>query len=134
MPSRPLHYLSAADVLRIHRDTLEHEGGIAGIRDLGLLESAVATPRQVLFGVVLHAGLASKAAAYLYHIVSNHPFADGNKRAGAMAALVFLHANGATSLPEPDELERVTLDVAASRMSKAELVAWMKSRVGNVAG
>jgi death-on-curing protein len=117
-------------VLRIHQDTLEHEGGIPGIRDMGLLESAVATPRQKLFGVVLHPDLASKAAAYLYHIARNHPFLDGNKRAAAMAALVFLHVNRAPSLPEPDELEEATLAVAAGRMSKADAVAWMQKRVG----
>ena len=134
MPSRPIRYLGAADVLRIHQDTLEHEGGIAGIRDMGLLESAVATPRQELFGVVLHPDLASKAAAYLYHIASNHPFLDGNKRAAAMTALVFLHVNGAQRLPEPGELEEATLAVAAGRMSKAELVHWMHARVGDDTG
>ena len=102
MPSKPLRYLSAADVLRIHQDTLEHEGGIPGIRDMGLLESAVATPRQKLFGVVLHPDLASKAAAYLYHIARNQPFVDGNERAATMATLVFLHVNGAPRLPERD--------------------------------
>jgi len=117
-------------VLSLHQDTLAREGGSAGIRDMGLLESAVATPRQELFGVVLHPDLASKAAAYLYHIVCNHPFVDGNKRAGAMAALVFLHVNDAPRLPAPDELERATLDVAAGQMSKPDLVAWMQARVG----
>jgi death-on-curing protein len=117
-------------VLRIHQNTLEHEGGIAGIRDMGLLESAVATPRQELFGIVLHPDLASKAAAYLYHISRNHPFLDGNKRAAALAALVFLHANGAQRLPEPDDLEQATLAIAAGQMSKADAVTWMRTRVG----
>ena len=87
MPSDTIRYLSAADVLLIHRDTLEHEGGIEGVRDMGLLESAVATPRQKLYGVDLHPGLATKAAAYLYHIAMNRPFFDGNKRTAALAAL-----------------------------------------------
>jgi len=117
-------------VLRIHQDTLEHEGGIPGIRDMGLLESAVATPRQELFGVVLHPDLASKAAAYLYHIESNQPFLDGHNRAAPMAALVFLHANGAPRLPDPDDLEKATLSVAAGEMSKPDAVAWMRARVG----
>ncbi len=115
-------------MLQIHRDTIEHEGGIDGVRDLGLLESAVATPRQQLFGVEMHLGLAAKAAAYLYHIAMNHAFFDGNKRAAAMAALVFLQVNGAPKLPEPDELEQVTLSVAAGEISKAELTAWMRAR------
>ncbi|MEM8884455.1 MAG: type II toxin-antitoxin system death-on-curing family toxin [Planctomycetota bacterium] len=125
-----MRYLSTADVLILHGDTLEHEGGIVGVRDLGLLESAVATPRQEMFGVDLHPGLGAKAAAYLYHIAMNHPFFDGNKRAAALAALVFLDANGAV-LPEPDELEAITLDVASGRVAKDALVLWMRERVGN---
>jgi death-on-curing protein len=121
-------------VLRLHQDTLAHEGGIAGIRDMGLLESAVATPRQELFGVVLHPDLASKAAAYLYHIARNHPFVDGNKRAAAMAALVFLHVKGARRLPEPNDLEHATLAIAAGSMSKADAVHWIRTRVASDAG
>lgn len=121
-------------MLRLHQDTLEQEGGIAGIRDMGLLESAVATPRQELFGVVLHPDLASKAAAYLYHIARNHPFVDGNKRAPTMAALVFLHVNGAARLPEPGDLEHATLAIAAGSMSKAEVVDWMRTRVASDSG
>ena len=131
MPSEALRYLSAADVLLIHRDTLEHEGGIDGIRDMGLLESAVAMPRQQLYGVELHPGLAAKAAAYLYHVVAmNHPFFDGNKRAAALAELVFLRVNGAKRLPKPDDLEEATLGVAAGQFSKTELVEWMQERAG----
>jgi len=128
LPSNPVHYLSAADVLLIQRDTLEHEGGIEGVRDMGLLESAVATPRQQMYGVELHPGLATKAAAYLYHIAMNHAFFDGNKRAAAMSALVFLQSNGVSRLPDPDDLEVTTLGVAAGRISKPELTEWMKER------
>jgi death-on-curing protein len=131
LPSEAVRYLSVTDVLLIHRDTLEREGGIEGVRDLGLLESAVATPRQQLFGVELHPGLAAKAAAYLFHIAMNHPFYDGNKRAAAMAALVFLDVNGADRLPEPDDLERATLGVAAGEIPKPELVAWMRRHTGS---
>jgi len=130
LPSEPVRYLSAADVLQIHRDTLEHEGGIAGIRDMGLLESAVAAPRQELFGVVLHPERAAKAAAYLYHIARNHPFVDGNKRAAAMSALVFLAANGAKRLPEPDEIERTTFAVAEGSLTKDEVIEWMRAHEG----
>jgi len=130
LPSEALRYLSVADVLLIHRDTIEHEGGLEGVRDMGLLDSAVATPRQQLYGIELHRGLAAKAAAYLYHIAMNHPFFDGNKRAATMAALVFLQVNGATRLPKPDDMEEATLGVAAGQVSKAELTAWMKERAG----
>ena len=130
MPSEELRYLSVADVLLIHRDTIEHEGGIEGVRDMGLLDSAVAMPRQRLYGIELHQGLAAKAAAYLYHIAMNHPFFDGNKRAASMAALVFLHVNGAKRLPKPDDLEEATLGVAAGHVSKTELTEWMQKRAG----
>ncbi len=129
MPSETVRYLSTADVLLIHRDTLEHEGGLEGVRDMGLLESAVGTPRQQFSGIDLHPGLAAKAAAYLYHLAKNHPFFDGNKRVAAMAALVFLHANGAKRLPKPNDLEKATLGVAAGAISKADLVAWMEERI-----
>ncbi len=129
MPSEAVRYLSAADVLLIHRDTLEHDGGIEGIRDIGLLESAVATPRQHLYGVELHSGLAAKAAAYLLRIAMNRAFFDGNKRAAAMTALVFLQVNGVELLPDPDELEEATLGVAAGQFSKKELIEWMQERV-----
>jgi death-on-curing protein len=128
LPSETVRFLSTADVLLIHRDTLEHEGGIEGVRDMGLLESAVTMPRQQFTGFDLHPSLAAKAAAYLYHIAKNHPFFDGNKRVAAMAALVFLHVNGATRLPKPSDLEEATLGVAAGQLSKAELVEWMQER------
>ena len=88
MPTE-IRFLSVDDVLAIHEDTMEHEGGLAGVRDPGLLESAVLMPQQQFGGQYLHAGLGAMAAAYLFHIAQNHPFNDGNKRAAAMAALVF---------------------------------------------
>ena len=129
MPSEAICYLSAADVLVIHRDTIEHEGGIEGVRDMGLLDSAVAMPRQRLSGVELHVGPAAKAAGYLHPIALIRPFFDGNKRAAAMAALVFLQVNGATRLPQPHDLEEATLGVAAGDVSKKDLTEWMKERV-----
>jgi len=66
------------------------------------------------------------AGAYLYHIAQNHPFLDGNKRTGAMAALIFLRVNGAGTLPDPEELEQITLGVAAGETSKAELTEWFR--------
>ena len=80
-------FLSVEDVLLIQSDTLEHEGGLAGVRDFGLLESAVMMPRQQFGGVHLHRTLAEQAAAYLFHLCRNHPFNDGNKRAAVLAAL-----------------------------------------------
>lgn len=121
-----IRFLSVDDVLAIHEDTIGHEGGLPGIRDLGLLVSAVMMPQQKFAGEYLHKGLAPMAAAYLYHIAQNHAFHDGNKRTAAMSALVFLDANGVAHLPAPQALERMTLSVAASDTSKDQLTLWMQ--------
>lgn len=123
----PLRFLSVDNVVELHRRTLEKEGGASGIRDRGLLESAVTAPRQTFGGEYLHSDVSSMAAAYLYHLVKNHPFVDGNKRAGALSFLFFLKKNAPEKVPGPEELERVTLSVASGTMSKEELIAWVKS-------
>ncbi len=123
-------FLSVDDVMAIHEDTISNDGGMSGIRDLGLLTSAVMMPQQQFGGLYLHDGVAAMAAAYLFHIAMNHAFNDGNKRAAVLSALVFLDVNGVTQLPDPVELERVTLSVAASEMTKDELTEWMKGAVG----
>lgn len=117
-------FLSVADVVQIHTDTLRHEGGLDGIRDHGLLEAAAAMPRQKFNGDYLHDGPAAMAAAYLFHLANNHPFLDGNKRAAAMSALVFLTVNQVGVLPTSDEMTWVTLAVAAGDMNKTELTRW----------
>ncbi len=121
-----IRFLAVADVLLIHENTIHHEGGMAGLRDPGLLESAVLMPQQQFGGEYLHPGLPEMAAAYLFHIAQNHAFHDGNKRTAAMAALIFLGANGVTRLPAPDELERMTLAIAAGEATKSQLIEWMR--------
>jgi death-on-curing protein len=120
-----VQFLSVDDVLAIQENTIAHEGGLASIRDLGLLESAVLMPQQQFGGQYLHPGRAAMAAAYLFHIANNHAFYDGNKRTAVLAALIFLEVNGAESLPPPEELEEITLRVAAGQCDKEELTEWM---------
>jgi death-on-curing protein len=122
-------FLSVDDVILMQADTLAHEGGLAGIRDRGLLESAVMMPRQQFGGVLLHRTLAEQAAAYLFHICRNHPFNDGNKRAAVLAALVFLHANGVRALPTPALLEQLTMRCAAGDAGKDEVTAFFRKHV-----
>ena len=119
-------FLSVDNVVELHRRTIEREGGAAGIRDSGLLESAVTAPRQTFGGEYLHPDVSAQAAAYLYHLVKNHPFVDGNKRAGALSFLFFLKKNAPEKIPGPQDLERITLSVAESSMSKEELVEWVR--------
>ena len=87
-------FIEVEQVLRLHAIQLRLYGGSAGIRDTGMLESAVEMPRAGFGGEYLHADIFEMAAAYAFHIVMNHPFVDGNKRTGFHAALVFLDLNG----------------------------------------
>ena len=119
-----IQFLSLNQVLELHRAAIEAHGGDAGIKDLGLVESAVAMPRQRFEGAPLHPDLPAMAAAYLYHLAKAHAFVDGNKRVGAMAALVFLDANDAPKLPPARDMERITMAVSAGTMDKQQVTAW----------
>lgn len=121
-----VRFLSVDNVVRLHERTIQTEGGSTGIRDRALLDSAVSAPRQSFGGEYLHPTLASMAAAYLFHLVKNHPFVDGNKRAGALSCLLFLYKNG-QPLPEPEELERMTVGIADSSISKNDTMAWLSA-------
>ncbi len=132
MKKRPV-FLSLEDALFLHGDTLDNEGGLGGIRDLGLLESAVMMPQQQFDGKRLHPSPASMAAAYLFHIAGNHPFIDGNKRVAAMAAFVFLDVNGYELTATPKEFETTVFRVAAGAMSKHELTAWFRTNISKQA-
>lgn len=123
-------FLSVDDVLLLHTDTIDIDGGSHGVRDHGLLDAAVAMPRQQFGGSYLHEDLAAMAAAYLFHLAQNHPFVDGNKRAAVMAALSFLHLNDSEQLPAPQELAIVTLQVAAGELSKDALTQWVRAETG----
>ena len=87
-------FLTLDEVLGLHDRQIARYGGSAGVRDLGLLQSALAMPRASFGGVFAHADLYEMAAAYLFHLAKNHPFVDGNKRTAAYAAAVFLELNG----------------------------------------
>lgn len=119
-------FLTLDEVLEIHRDQLARYGGAPGIRDLGLLQSAVAQPRASFGGQFLHADLLTMAAAYLFHIVQNHPFLDGNKRVGAVAALVFLRLNDQEVSVTNAELEALVLSVAKGQVDKTALTAFFR--------
>lgn len=127
---KPLRFLSVDDVLAIHEDTIRCEGGLGGVRDPGLLQSAVMTPQARFRGHWLHASLAAMAAGYHFHLCQNQPFHDGNKRVAVMAALVFLDVNETKLLPPARKLEKFTLACASGLMTKAELVAWWEGQVG----
>lgn len=128
-----VRFLSVSNVQEIHDNTLREEGGTSGRRDSNLLESAIAMPKSHYGGEYVHSDLAGMAAAYLYHLCQKHPFVDGNKRTAAFSALLFLRANAIPRerLPSQETLERVTLSVAASKMTKEQLTTWLRSVTGS---
>ena len=113
-------FLDLDDVLELHALQLARFGGADGVRDRGLLESAVAQPQATFDGTFVHDGLFAMAAAYLFHIVQNHPFLDGNKRTGLLAALVFLDLNGISIAHGSSGFYDLTLGIAEGRIAKAE--------------
>jgi death on curing protein len=111
-------FLLLEDVLLLHEEQLARFGGASGVRDMGLLESAVAMPQSTFDGEFLHADLYTMAAAYAFHIAENQPFVDGNKRTGLAAALVFLDLNG-IRIQDPEMLlYDAMMSIADHRMSK----------------
>lgn len=114
-------FLVLEDVLYSHRLALQRDGGAPGVRDLGMLESAVAMPQQGWGETYLHATVPAMAAAYLFHLVKNHPFADANKRAGLAACLTFLDLNGLRLNCSEAQIEDLVLRVAAGEVGKNEL-------------
>jgi death-on-curing protein len=119
-------FLSLGEVLEIHRDQIERYGGDPGIRDLGLLQSALAMPAAGFGGRYLHTDLFEMAAAYLFHITQNHPFLDGNKRTGAVASLVFLALNGVDVGADEEEFEKTVLRVAEGKIDKAAVAEFFR--------
>jgi death on curing protein len=111
-------FLTLDEVQEIHEQQIELYGGSHGVRDLGALESAVATPQATFGGEYLHPTIAAMAAAYLFHITQNHPFLDGNKRAGANAAITFLLLNDFEPAFDEAALVNLVLGVAQGQISK----------------
>ena len=122
-------FLSLAEVLEIHRDQVERYGGHTGIRDLGLLQSALAMPAAGFGGKYLHSDLIEMSAAYLFHIVQNHPFVDGNKRTGTVAAIVFLSLNAIELQADETQLEKLVFDVAKGKAGKSTVADFLRKNL-----
>jgi death on curing protein len=127
-------FLSLDEVLEIHEQQIDRYGGTHGLRDAAGLESAVATPQATFGGEFLHASIPAMAAAYLFHLSQNHPFVDGNKRAGANAAITFLLINDWEPDFEEEELVDLVLSVASGLTAKSELTGIFQSRCHPVDG
>jgi len=111
-------HLTVEIVREIHTEAIACFGGLTGVRDQALLESAVATPQASFGGRSPYADVIEVAAAYLFYLCRNHPFLDGNKRTALGACLVFLRLNDIKPAPDGPAWESLTLDVAASRLDR----------------
>lgn len=119
-------FLSLAEVFEIHKDQVARYGGAPGIRDIELLKSAIGMPSAIYGGQFLHTDIYEMAAAYLFHLVKNHPFVDGNKRVGAVAALVFLALNGFDVEASEDDFAEMVLAVARGELDKADVAVFIR--------
>jgi len=118
------------DVVRaIHRRQLAEHGGREGVRDPGLLESALARPRQILAYSEPPPDLAALAAAYAFGILRNHPFVDGNKRVALVALRTFLKVNGHDLVATQEEKYQIVLRVADRQLSEAEFAGWARDHL-----
>ena len=124
-----IRFLGIDEVLALHADLIDRYGGAPGVRDLGLLESAVAAPEASFDGNYLHATLPEMAGAYLFHLAKNHPFVDGNKRIAAAAMFMFLYLNSLTLDCEEDELVALTVGAASGRVTKAEVAVFVAAHL-----
>lgn len=113
-------------VLEIHRRLIERFGGTMGLRDRGLLESALSQPQQTFSGELLHPTIYEQAAAYLYHLVKNHPFIDGNKRTALATTNTFLMLNGYRLTLPKVETEQLVLKVANSKIKKRKFSPYLR--------
>ena len=127
---RPVTFLSQQEVLRIHATLIDLYGGAHGVRDAGLLASALAQPEATYEGLYLHSEVVEQAAAYGFHLAQNHPFLDGNKRIALAALLVFLEINGRSLRVEQESLYAVMMSVAEGRLSKPGLAGWIRDNLG----
>ena len=119
--------LTTKQVISIHSSLIEATGGTDGVRDMGLLESALETPFQTFDGKDLYPALIQKAARLGHSLVSNHPFVDGNKRIGIHTMLVFLAVNGIEIECTQKELIDVGLSLANGTMDAEKLLIWLSS-------
>jgi death-on-curing protein len=124
-----IRYLTLAEVIELHNQILEQVAGSGGIRDMGALESAITQPQMTFGGTELYPTIIEKASALGFSIVMNHPFVDGNKRAGHAAMETFLVLNRLEIKVVVDEQERVILALAAGELDRDAFTDWLQQSV-----
>ena len=116
-------------IYAIHRAQIAEHGGTDGVRDQGLLESALTKPKNFYHYNLPNSDFAALAAAYAYGIVSNHPFIDGNKRTALVACHLFLKLNGADLFASESEKYQIFMRLAAGELSEEDLASWIASHI-----
>jgi death-on-curing protein len=122
-----MRYLTPEQVLFIHARLISEIGGEHGVRDLGLLQSAVACPQAIFDGKELYPDLYLKAAALLESLTNNHLFVDGNKRTGIAATAMYLRLNDHRLSVSNEELEFFVLSIASGKQSVESIADWLKT-------
>lgn len=122
-------FLTLEQLLEIHSIVIEATGGSTGLRDLGRLESAIATQTQNVFGEELYPKTQDKAAALIRAIIADHPFVDGNKRSAMLIGITFLEINDTRFKAQVGEIEDFAVLIATSRMDIPEIAKWLSDRI-----
>ena|SRR5919198_1244881 len=124
--------ISLDEVLVFHENSIRDYGGSLGVRDMNLLESAIARPFQTFGGTELYPTVFEKAAALIESIVKNHPFIDGNKRTGFLAAFAFLMRNNLELNADNSAAYDFVINIASSQISFEEIVEWLKQNTSSL--
>ena len=121
-----MKYLAIHDVIYINQEVIQASGGLLGVRDLGLIDSAINRPRATFEGIDLYVTLFEKAAALFHSIIFNHAFLDGNKRTAVASAALTLYINGFELLTSNEKLELFTVSIVERKMDIAEIAQWLE--------
>lgn len=124
-----MRYLTLSETLELHRRIIAQSGGAPGVLNLGALESALAQPQMTFDGNDLYPTITDKAAALGFSLIQNHPFVDGNKRAGHASMEVFLVLNGFEISASTGEQEQIILSVASGALNQESLMAWLRGHL-----
>lgn len=119
-------YITLEQILQLHALVLLRDGGSDGVRDIGRLESAMASQRQQVFGEELYVRVFEKSAALIRGIIGDHPFSDGNKRTAMLTGLTFLEVNGHTFMAKKGDLEDFAVRVAMNHLEVSAISAWLE--------
>ena len=126
-----MKFLTVQDVQLIHMQIIDASGGSQGTRDDGRLQSVIAATRQEVFGIELYKNVYEKSAALARGIIGDHPFVDGNKRTGIMAALVFLNLNNVdTTCVNSKDLEDFAVQIAVEHLDVEQIASWLQQNSG----